>query len=440
MNKISLLLLFNLILAYKSCAQQNNNYFDYICFHEGYAIVSCNSDLGINSGSKHGIIDSTFKLIVPEIYDNFLGDDFGPIFRNNKIVGRIGEKYFIINSKGEVEKSNLSKDKAFEYYNKLVKRNKILTLINGFEVHHDTNYYKTVFNKQGKVMFRGRYYSIYDGIGNQFITTIIDSNNYIKNEVLLDSTGNLVTKFKTEDIKLSNSKDFYWIKDSLTFKCYDTSFKLINNFYCDDVYPNETHNTSWVKLNDKWGLINSKFKFVITPQFESVNIYLNRDSLSRVELNKKGAYIRNDGKQITDFVYNMGYWSQFSGNYISVERDDLSQILDKNFKCLFNCDSTFDVEKYDNKKHLLVKGKIVNYKKEGEWLYYLNGKILSKYFYVNGLEEGKAEFFNKNGDLIEVCYYKNGVSLRRVSIKKVRKSLFQFEYIEQAQTHGVFEF
>ena len=82
--------------------------------------------------------------------------------------------------------------------------------------------------------------------------------------------------------------------------------------------------------------------------------------------------------------------------------DDLVVRNDLYYKKFTNVPFTGDL--YDQN----LFGSIVNGKKEGEWVsYYWEGQLRYKEVYKNGKIESD-EFYNTNGEIIFLNYYKNG--------------------------------
>lgn len=63
---------------------------------------------------------------------------------------------------------------------------------------------------------------------------------------------------------------------------------------------------------------------------------------------------------------------------------------------------------YHPNGYVYMEGAIENDKRTGLWVsYFLDGKVQSKGYYVDGLRTGKSEVYHSNGHLFMDGYYKN---------------------------------
>lgn len=76
----------------------------------------------------------------------------------------------------------------------------------------------------------------------------------------------------------------------------------------------------------------------------------------------------------------------------------------------FNNDGSVWVQYYTVKGKLVSEGKMINQKREGEWIIYQkkSNKILNKENYSNGIQEGKQITYYPDETIAEELNYKNG--------------------------------
>jgi len=404
-----LILLLNLFCI-TGYAQNADPYYDYIHYLNGFAVVSCNSQFG-RWGTKNGIIDRNFNLIVPMIYDRFLYDDYSSVFYKHTILGERGDIFDLIDDSGNVLKSFKDTAEANKIYYSTFEYPLITKTKYGYSINDYKYFNYVVFNINRDTLFKGMYYIIEEGLQDQFIVlpVIRDSTFSYDKHQISDIHGNILFTKYYNSISASTNGRYYWAMANDTCRPLDRNLNPINDFFCQSISSAEPYNNYWVKIDNKWGLIDSNFKFIIQPKFQYAFTLGNRDSISVITMNNHEAFFNNNGIQLTDFIYHIGVLDKFSDDIISIKRGDVAQILNYDFECIFGCDSTREVLEFDGQNNLMVKGRIENYKKTGEWIYYHpNGQKIMEECYENGLEEGKSVLYYSDGEIRSVLYYSKG--------------------------------
>ncbi|MDE5770525.1 MAG: WG repeat-containing protein, partial [Ruminococcus sp.] len=146
---------------------------------------------------------------------------------------------------------------------------------------------------------------------------------------LIDKNGNQVSD-NYEEIKL----DFYGsylqgnviiAKNNGRCSIYDTSFKEIGNFSCENI--DACLNNGWIAYeeNGKWGFVNTNGEIVVEPSYQCAKSFSN--GMAAVYNGTKWGFINEQNQLVIDYQFiNADYFN--SGNYcmVSVE-EGTSQIM-----------------------------------------------------------------------------------------------------------------
>ena len=219
----------------------------------------------VKLGGKWGFIDSKGKEIVNPKYDDF-DSNFG-----KQILVKLGGKWGVIDSNG--------KEVIKPTYDKLVREknlNIILLKLNGVwglvaKSENDKNKYKLVQPRYERVRALS--------LDSRFI-------NYPKNSeyVELDEINNELLKVKDKGKQgLVNAK----------------TLEVVLNPVYEDIGP-FTSGLAPVKINGKWGFMDSNYKVAITPQFDKIEAAFDKHKAHVV---KDGEYymVYKDGR-IQEYV------------------------------------------------------------------------------------------------------------------------------------------
>lgn len=67
------------------------------------------------------------------------------------------------------------------------------------------------------------------------------------------------------------------------------------------------------------------------------------------------------------------------------------------------------IEIFSGEGKLIGKGRYVDGKRSGEWLFYSDSVVIMREFYVNGEQQGEATGYDLNGNITDRMYYRNGL-------------------------------
>ena len=146
---------------------------------------------------------------------------------------------------------------------------------------------------------------------------------------LIDKNGNQVSD-NYEEIKL----DFYGsylqgnviiAKNNKRYSIYDTSFKEIGNFSCENI--DACLNNGWIAYeeNGKWGFVNTNGETVVEPSYKCAKSFSN--GMAAVYNGTEWGFINEQNQLVIDYQFiNADYFN--SNNYcmVSVE-DGTSQLM-----------------------------------------------------------------------------------------------------------------
>lgn len=234
----------------------------------------------VKSDNGYGIIDLKNTLIIKDKYDKM-----GEISENNMIWVKLRNGYTLINlnngtkiklkkyKKLEDESCGLilfKKEKKYGYLN----FNGKITIPESFKmaepfknglaiVKEDKNW--GVINKTGHYIIDSKWESI-KAFGDYYITKDIKGMSY-----LINNLGE--TMFKLEGIKLVSefNKGCAIAQNQENKKFYiNTKGEMIIKYYYDDAKPFD-NNIAIIKLGNKWGIIDTKGKFILSPKYYQID-------------------------------------------------------------------------------------------------------------------------------------------------------------------------
>lgn len=181
-----------------------------------------------------------------------------------------------------------------------------------------------------------------------------------------------------------------------------------------------------IKINDKWGFIDSTGKIVIEPKFNKIDAYDYyedagfREGLAAVSLNNKWGFINKNGELIIEPQFNMV--SDFSSGLAKVEYNNHEKYIDKSGKVViknipgvgYDFENGFALvvrSKKDNRRECAImdkNGNIISDWMDYGWpAYVLTNSIVSGSNINSILKNGKYGFIEyKDNEYKQIVPYK----------------------------------
>jgi hypothetical protein len=261
----------------------NENQFDYVgTLYNGFVKVK--------KKHKYGFSDIYGNVIIPIIYKNvdFFQDGICRVQTNSAIEyinsnGKVIFKHRFLESFWDFKYLNI-------YHNDFIKYNlkEYPYFINSFlSNHHDIN--PVLKYKKKSYSFAGRR-DIF----------MVENDNKI---ALMYKTGQIVTIWY-DDIKSISESDYVLIKlnGKYGYMSKETLSEHIKPQYDDAFIKLKKNETTFVKMNNKWALIDDSNKIIVDFIFE--NFYPFSEGLAAVKMNGKWGFIDLNGKIKIKFIYN----------------------------------------------------------------------------------------------------------------------------------------
>ncbi|HEY6143596.1 MAG TPA: WG repeat-containing protein [Flavobacterium sp.] len=257
-------------------------------FVNGYAPVKLNE--------KWGFLDKTGQEIIPIKYD-----DLSYFNSSGVAMVAIDKKWGLINKLGN-EIIQPQFDNMFFFANDIIAVN------NGGDIHYETETCEG--GKWGFYNYSG--YEItplkYDGarIFSENLVAVNIGCEINKGSNLhclggkwgaIDKTGKEVTELKYDVLYYPS----VYLNDKIGFIDTTTGKEILPPVY-EKIDLGDSFDFFAVKLDGKWGFVNSINEIIITPQFEDAKGFIN--GLAAVKLNQKWGYINPSGKVIISFKYD----------------------------------------------------------------------------------------------------------------------------------------
>lgn len=124
---------------------------------------------------------------------------------------------------------------------------------------------------------------------------------------IIDEYGKVKKAPDWEEVKL-NSQGYYIYDDIIVaktnekYEMYNSKFKKIGNFKCDE-FGNITDDGVFAfKQDDKWGFVNTEGKVVIKPEYDDARSFSN--GLAAVCKNGKWGFITGKNKLVIDYTFD----------------------------------------------------------------------------------------------------------------------------------------
>ncbi len=267
--------------------------------------------------NKFGIYNDKFDEIVPVIYDKI--ESFGIIELQLK-----NKKSYLLD--GKIIHNNLLLNKTFQTYGQYLSDTKTYYI---YEVQNKLG----IIDNNGSTILEPRFADIIPKRiqENKFMPTNVF---FVKNDEkwgMIDITSNILVPIEYESIDFANT-DYLIVGTNGAKQFYDLKHKhLLDNIIFEKYYYLGKY--SRIEKNGQETLINNITMQLVFPfKYESV-MYLDNSNSFSVKLNKKYGIINSNEKQIIPIIYDE--LTIFScGNKVVVKKDGKYGIIDNNNKIL----------------------------------------------------------------------------------------------------------
>lgn len=280
----------------------------------------------LNEAYKNGIKSKKITELITKVkyaydiqsngYDDFYS------YNNGKYVVKNGNLWGLIDGKGQMD-TNLN----YQYISMIGDNSLRIKTINNES---------RLFNEDGKVlgifdfpvMDAGMYsegliairkdekYSYYDSTGKKkfgeydFAGTFKNGMAAVKDGTkwkFINTEGKVKKECDWDEIVLDNkgyyiNNDVIIAKKNEKYEMYNSKFKKIGKFQCDELDMSTDEGIFAFKVNEKWGFVNSEGKIIIKPEYDEALSFSN--GLAAVCKNEKWGFITEDNKLVIDYAFD----------------------------------------------------------------------------------------------------------------------------------------
>ena len=280
----------------------------------------------LNEAYKNGIKSKKITELITKVkyaydiqsngYDDFYSYD------NGKYVVKNGNLWGIIDGKGQMD-TNLN----YQYISMIGDNSLRIKTINNES---------RLFNEDGKVlgifdfpvMDAGIYsegliairkdekYSYYDSTGKKkfgeydFAGAFKNGMAAVKDGTkwkFINTEGKVEKECDWDEIVLDNkgyyiNNDVIIAKTNEKYEMYNSKFKKIGKFQCDELDMSTDEGIFAFKENEKWGFVNSEGKIIIKPEYDEALSFSN--GLAAVCKNEKWGFITEENKLVIDYTFD----------------------------------------------------------------------------------------------------------------------------------------
>lgn len=341
--------------------------------------------------NHYGIINEKFEEIIPPTLETINNYDLSDYFVKGYLFGERNDSTILFDTIGSIFQSLPEKGiYPHDYFPEIIRKNDLEESILKKRPHFGSKN-----PEDDSISFR--YSTVYSGINNQIIAEVFYGN--FQGFDIYDEKGEFVCSHPTELSIVWRFKNLYWVRHSIhqivpmTADCIIDTMKIYEGLIEDGC-------KAWVKMDSKWGLIDSNFNFIIEPTYDFISI---QKYWNMVDINGLKGFTNSDGKLLTDVKYT-GEWTQYESDskIIVAYIDDNPYFLNEKGESVLYCEENRSIKKYFPSGQIWVEGEILNNHKVGVWNYYRNDS-------TNSLKETKEylkqeivhTYFDPSGNILD---------------------------------------
>ena len=234
---------------------------------------------------------------------------------------------------------------------------------------------------------------------------------------LISTSGTVLIEAKYDQVKYIGSSHLFAVKESETWKLFDTEAKKI---VIEDKYKNiveaKSENIIVVNEDGKYGVLNKDYTEKIKPQYEDLKYAFSIYYIAK----KDGKYgiINSENETVIEFEYKRMIYVE-NGGFIEADKTDTETVIfDNNLgQKIVGIVSDINTEKGYIKVYTNNEYKYYNFKleeKKSSDLLTANTLFLSK-------KDGKYGFIDKSGNVVVDYIYEDGTEQNVQGYAAVKK-------------------
>ncbi|MEO9534357.1 MAG: WG repeat-containing protein [Crocinitomicaceae bacterium] len=293
-------LIFLVFINTVSFSQDNVSELDHVYpFRGGFALTKMNNHFGI--------INSKLEIVIPNILDGINNFDLSPWYYDGICYGVIGDSTIYFDTLGNRLKAfgnpNLYPVSVSGYYIDSLRvfgrgQNLGVGLIGGNIIPYDYSY---IYKGLEDVLIAVKKFDdyAYDEFDSWTYQRYTRSIMYSRKGDTLSELSGIVVPFKKANCYFSSNDSCCYVLSS--------SYELQNeiNFISARTFGD----FAWVLSKEGWGLVNSKFQYVLKPQFSEIHV---NQYYTAVKIKDNYAFVNHHGSIISECIYKDD-WTQYVG-------------------------------------------------------------------------------------------------------------------------------
>ena len=272
-----------------------------------------------------------------------------------------------------------------------------------------------LINEVGQTIVKTEYKDVIalkDEYKNEYI--IINADNKYG---LISTSGTVLIETKYDEVKYIGSLHLFAVKESDTWKLFDTETKniVIDSGY-KDIVEAKSENIVVINKDGKYGVLNKDYTVKIEPQYEDLKYAFSIYYIAK----KDGKYgiINSENETVIDFEYQRMAYIE-NGGFVEADKTDTETIIfDNNLgQKIVGIVSDINTEKGYIKVYTNNEYKYYNFKleeKKSSDLLTANTLFLSK-------KDGKYGFVDKSGNVVVDYIYEDGTEQNKQGYAAVKK-------------------